>query len=363
VFPTLLLLACLSAQTGFQQDSHVGLPLHGTVHKNILYGFFGKAGDTSLDAIPVENPPKSRFLGYMIGLDGKKLESALKPGWKSYYLHGADGFFYDFGAKRNYRHQIKYDSVWFLHGYGHVPRLKFKELNLFDTSNKDFYDQFAKKLGLSKDVSISFYQIRRPIILDKYFRSLRETEGNAAPLPPARNVLSIGSVATSDTSLKCYMLVKPKRYVEIWETLFRWDDKIQGWKTTADGKNLEKIPAPFAEDFHFFIRQSDYFFVTQSGKLYVAPSPKKDEKSRTISALWDDAKRPIVAVIEDADNDKVWLFAKDKNAGAKLDLYFEMKDAIATKSFDPTKLRPVNVEGRAKLLLEYLPLVYKNAKK
>jgi hypothetical protein len=64
----------------------------------------------------------------------------------------------------------------------------------------------------------------------------------------------------------------------------------------------------------------------------------------------------------DADRDKVWLFAKDKTAGAKRDLYFEMKDAIQTESFDPAKLRPVNVEGRAKLLLEYLPLIGVGAK-
>ena len=34
-----------------------------------------------------------------------------------------------------------------------------------------------------------------------------------------------------------------------------------------------------------------------------------------------------------------------------------MKETIETKSFDPSKLRPVNVEGRAKMLLEYLPLI------
>jgi hypothetical protein len=102
---------------------------------------------------------------------------------------------------------------------------------------------------------------------------------------------------------------------------------------------------------------------TESGRLYHALPPKKGEKARTMKALWDDAKRPIVAVIEDADHDKVWLFAKDKNAGAKMDLYFEMNDTIRPTAFDPAKLRPVDVQGRAKMLLEYLPLISKGEKK
>ena len=60
---------------------------------------------------------------------------------------------------------------------------------------------------------------------------------------------------------------------------------------------------------------------------------------------------------------KVWLFAKDKNKDANRDLYFEMNETIRTETFDPTKLRPVNVEGRAKTLLEYLPLISVDSKK
>jgi len=121
--------------------------------------------------------------------------------------------------------------------------------------------------------------------------------------------------------------------------------------------NYEKFPSLFTEDFHFFLRKDDYYFVTESGKLYYAPLPAKGEKARAMKAIWTDAKRPISAVIEDADRGKVWLFAKDKNAGAKLDLFFEMKETVRPETFDPAKLRPVNIEGRAKMLLEYLPLI------
>jgi hypothetical protein len=130
-----------------------------------------------------------------------------------------------------------------------------------------------------------------------------------------------------------------------------------------DADNYEKFPALFAEDFYFFLRKNDYYFVTESGKLYYAPPRKEGEKSRTMKELWVDAKRPIVAVIEDVDRTKVWLFAKDKNAGAKRDFYFEMKDTIRAESFDPANLKAVNVEGRAKRLLEYLPLITADGRK
>ena len=144
---------------------------------------------------------------------------------------------------------------------------------------------------------------------------------------------------------------------EAWETHGVVNQGPGNYKSAPEVKNQETFDSAFTEDFYAFIRKNNYYFVTESGKVYLAPPPKEGEKSRTMKALWDHAKRPIVAVIEDADHDKVWLFAKDKNAGAKLDLYFEMKDTIQPQTFDPTKLTPSKVEGQAKLLMEYLPLI------
>ena len=141
------------------------------------------------------------------------------------------------------------------------------------------------------------------------------------------------------------------------------DPKTKELTGYGEPKNIENFDSWFLDNFYAFIRKDDYYFLTESGKLHHAPPRKDGEKSRKMNKLWDDAKRPIVAVIEDADNDKVWLFVKDKTPGAKLDLYFELKDTIRAESFDPASLKRVEVEGRAKVLLEYLPLLPKLDKK
>jgi hypothetical protein len=120
--------------------------------------------------------------------------------------------------------------------------------------------------------------------------------------------------------------------------------------------------SPEEPDFYVFIRENDYYFVTQSGKLFVAPPPAKGEKARTMKELWKGDAFPISAVIEDADNDKVWLFTKSKRKGETQAVYFEMSSKIEPRKFDHAKLAPVNVEGRAKVLLEYLPLIRPKAK-
>ena len=212
-----------------------------------------------------------------------------------------------------------------------------------------------------------------PALQDKYERERGRKfwpgGGPGGGLDPARGV-AIDFVPVSDKALRVFFFVMKTKKIESWETewaLQRWKNprgfNVSDWKVVADERDPETIDSAFAEDFYVFKRKADYYFVTQSGKLYVAPPLKKGEKSRTMKALWDDAKRPIAAVIEDANREKVWLFAKDKNAGAKLDLYFEMKDTIRTESFDPTKLRPVNAGSRAKTLLEYWPLISTDSQK
>jgi len=180
----------------------------------------------------------------------------------------------------------------------------------------------------------------------------------------SKELEKLGDLA--EPALKKLLASKPpvevrRRAQMLLENLASGESKSEG--LLEDAGNYQKIPSLFVEDFYAFIRKNDYYFVTQSGKLYHAPPRKEGDKSRIMKELWGDAKRPIVAVIEDADRDKVWLFAKDKNAGAKRDFYFEMKETIKAESFDPAKLRPVNIEGRAKLLLEYLPLISADGKK
>jgi len=55
--------------------------------------------------------------------------------------------------------------------------------------------------------------------------------------------------------------------------------------------------------------------------------------------------------------------AKDKTAGAKEDVFFELNQTLRPQPFDRSKLARVNVEGRARVLLEYMPLIRSEPKK
>jgi hypothetical protein len=400
----LIYTVCFASQEAVHDRySHVHLPVHGTLHKKTLYGFFGKKdNDFGLDAISINNPSNDRS--------------------KVYHGLASMGF-----PGNNFRHHIEYNSIWISTEHISLNRLKFADLDLYNPKNwKAYFEKYPDSTP---------HEINPLTLCDKYEKIARKQFGYGLRPPFATDVLGFGSVPTSEASCKSYILPKKTKEFEIWDSHFQWNEKTKGWETKpvarfkkfgqwaadldssdlqkrdkafdelekvgdmartsleellarkpsaetcrraemlltkiasgrskrADGlwedaDNYEKFPSLFAEDFYFFLRKNDYYFVTESGKLYHAPPCKEGEKSRTMNVLWNGLRRPIGAVIEDADHDKVWLFAKDKNAGAKLDLYFEMKDTIETKSFDPTKLRPVNVEGRAKLLLEYLPLVTK----
>ena len=193
-----------------------------------------------------------------------------------------------------------------------------------------------------------------PALLRRYEQLAPRKFDAIGPNLPAKGV-SIDFAPLAEEAVRVFFFDMKTKKIESWET--EWADR----KAIADERNPETIDSAFTEDFYVFKRDADYFFVTQSGKLYLAPPPKKGEKSRTMKALWEDPKRPIVAVLEHAERAKIWLFANDKNPGAEGDLFFEMKEDIHAEAFDPAKLKPVElkVPGRAKMLLEYLPLIRK----
>ena len=317
--------------------SHLNLPLHGTVCKGKLYGFFGeKKSDASIYAIPLSDFTRKQ--------------------WKNY---GAD-----FGEIHfHYRHNIKNGSLWFAAGPEGINRIPFDELHFFDSSNERRVEQLKKKFRLSDEHepthsfgSAAFWQ---------RYRSIQAGEvGPPGPVGggPAQGIAGIGFVPTSEFTCKIFFFSKKEKKIQTWETYARYDAKKDKWEI-ADERNPEIFASIFVEDFYVFIQKNDYYFVTQSGKLFHAPPPKAGEKSRTMKSLWKGDNFPIVAIIEDADNDKVWLFTKARKKLEPDGVFFEMATEIRQQDFDHSKLKPVNVEGRARPLLEYLPLIRADKKK
>jgi len=306
-FATFLLLAVLQGPANSGICAHYKMPVHGTVIPSgalgSLVGFFG---DRPLEpfwavsVIPIFPTTPRNDLGRASG--GECIAHC--------------------------RHHVASAKIWYSCGPERLYCAGFK-----DTS------ETSRPL---------------PALVARYGQLAPRKFDAIGPNLPAKGV-AIEFAPLAEEAVRVFFFDMKTKKIESWET--EWADR----KAVADERNPETIDSAFTEEFYVFNRDADYFFVTQSGKLYLAPPPKKGENSRTMKALWEDPKQPIVAVLEHADQKKVWLFANDKNPGAKGDLFIEMKEDIHAEAFDPAKLKPVElkVPGRAKMLLEYLPLVRK----
>src|SRR5205823_930686 len=65
-----------------------------------------------------------------------------------------------------------------------------------------------------------------------------------------------------------------------------WDGKAKRWKHGKWVKE-ETIDVGFREPFRVLARGDDYFFLTDSGRLFCAPKPAKG-KHRKMNVVWND---------------------------------------------------------------------------
>ena len=84
------------------------------------------------------------------------------------------------------------------------------------------------------------------------------------------------------------------------------------WAGKWDRKGA--FPAPFhGSAFHVATADGAYFFITDAGGVYSAEDVKTEGKKAEwkTGALWDDAKRPIIAMLVESDGQTAWVFGKD----------------------------------------------------
>ncbi len=69
-----------------------------------------------------------------------------------------------------------------------------------------------------------------------------------------------------------------------------------------------------------YIRDRDFWFVTESGKLYnAAPAGK-----RKVEVMWDEEASPIRALITDADTDRTFAFTEPVEGKKGRRVFFEV---------------------------------------
>ncbi len=106
-------------------------------------------------------------------------------------------------------------------------------------------------------------------------------------------------------------------------------------------KEVERFKVPFQEAFTVFVRDKDYYFVTESGNVYLARSPAKMEDERKIEKVWDGKRNPVHVLITDASNDKVYCFVEpsEKDKQDEDRVYFELSAKPETMKYKLIKIR------------------------
>jgi hypothetical protein len=130
-------------------------------------------------------------------------------------------------------------------------------------------------------------------------------------------------------------LTKPKWEMHVHRCQNTWDANKGKWGK-AKWTEEERIEVGFKESFQVLAKGDAYYFLRQTGKLYVSPKPAKG-KMRKIVPVYTDSKRRVVTFLTDADNNKTYLFCKPAKTGDK-PTFFELSDKPKSVEYDAPKI-------------------------
>jgi hypothetical protein len=152
----------------------------------------------------------------------------------------------------------------------------------------------------------------------------------------------------------------------------KWSLSVHGYRTRWSAKKKEwqrgqwepegTIDVAFKESFQLLGKDSAYYFVTRSGKVYKAPKPAKG-KHRKMVPIWTDPERRVVAFITDGDANRHFFFVRPAKAGDK-PAFFELADKPKLTAYDPAAVKRPKAEEPLASVLYYarVPLARKKIK-
>jgi hypothetical protein len=169
------------------------------------------------------------------------------------------------------------------------------------------------------------------------------------PVLYAHTILPIDS-----TTIKVF-LIQHNKQVQVWEAHGIWQPKKCEWRIACQRLPDEAFTIPFLEPFFIFAQKEDYYFLTQSGKLFIARAPEQG-KRRQMEALWQDKSKPLTTFISDNDHQKAYCFSKSKDG--KEEFFFELAPKIQPQPVPRKEIQPVQVEQpRLRTVLEYVQVL------
>lgn len=211
-------------------------------------------------------------------------------------------------------------------------RIPLKELPLFEEKNWKKNAQSLRERDPNRlDPAFAFSWNLNPV--QAAARRFYERNGAIGGLnrPPVTGI-HFDFLPTGPDEILVFILHESK--MEVWHGRGAWSETKKEWNLTWSAAAVEAFAADFQEAFQVFAKGEAYYFLTREGKLYAAQRPSAGV--RQMKAIWTDAKRPIQAVLTEAENHRTFLFgglAGEKEKAAQ-PFYFDLNVVPRIEPFE-----------------------------
>jgi hypothetical protein len=235
--------------------------------------------------------------------------------------------------------RIAYDHIWAECGFPfsylsyHIP---LEDLPLLDTQNSEKgLAELRKQYRDDRAGTAAWYLTN---FCDSATELLtwihRERSGRIYAGPNAGEV-ECDFLPTGPKTWDGFVLFESK--LTLWRCTQQPRDKdpLSPTKTTLPVKSEkcgEAINAGFQEPFFVYGKPEAPFFVTKSGKVFQCLYPKGKEPR--VVKVWDDPKRQVRTILNDADTNRTFVAGPDPAEGEGQWFYFELTEKPEKKPFD-----------------------------
>jgi hypothetical protein len=266
---------------------------------------------------------------------------------------------------RPYRWRIVRDIFWGNGSAGvrhfglDVMRIPIEDLALVDPSNPKRKEQYLAKFpkdtvyqkagypnALAWDASpVSDVCYRHPLGRG----DILQPPGDKAPIPTPGVFFDAYPIASD----RIMLFVIDGDTLRVWSGTTK-DKWVGYWRMDwgKDDKESESFKSPLKEAFTVFVRDKDYYFVTESGDIYLAKAVDKGQ--RKVEKVWDGKRQPVHALITDASNDKVYCFVEPSAADKDEErVYFELSAKPEPTKYQLKKIEKPKIAEPLKSVLEY----------
>jgi hypothetical protein len=153
------------------------------------------------------------------------------------------------------------------------------------------------------------------------------------------------------------LAVVHKRHTEVWRGTGSYSREKAEWQMKWTALEGDRMASRFLEPFILYGDANTWYFVTQSGRLYVAARPSSPKAERCQECVWPGRDQPIGALLTDTASRTTYAFTRGGGAG-----YFRLADKPSPAPYDSRGLPAVTVDGPLRGVLPYVQFLLREKK-